>query len=100
MVRLPSSMLFMGRRGVRAVVPARVMRAKLERGIAAAVASGGTFHLWFHPSNFYHSPETQFGLLDHFLRAVRCGIDSGRLTVRTMADFTRTARAAAPRSTR
>lgn len=89
MVRLPSSMLFMGRRGLRAVVPAPVMRTKLERGLAAAIASGRTFHLWFHPSNFYHQPDTQFALLGEFLSKVTERRRDGAIGVRTMGSFAR-----------
>jgi hypothetical protein len=89
MVRLPSSMLFMGRRGVRALVPPPLMRTKLERGIAAAIATGRTFHLWFHPSNFYHSPDTQFALLDEFLAAIAERRHAGAIEVRTMGAFGR-----------
>jgi len=87
LVRLPGSMLFMGRRGARGLVPSPVTRTKLEGGIAAAVASGGTFHLWFHPSNFYHVPEIQFALIDQFLTRVAAERDSGRIEVRTMGGF-------------
>lgn len=100
LIRLPSSMLFMSRRSARALVPPPVMGRKLERGIAVAITSGGTFHLWFHPSNFYHSPDVQFGLLERFLRSVRVEIDAGRMAVRTMGDFSRSVPPTARQSTR
>lgn len=87
MVRLPSSMLLLGRQGIRNIVPAEVMRRKLERGIAGAIERCGTFHLWFHPSNFYHRPDTQFGLLDDFLGKVAERRLEGAIAVRTMGNF-------------
>lgn len=87
LIRLPGSMLLMGRQGVRRLVPRRMMGKKLERGVAAAIEVGGTFHLWFHPSNFYHRPDTQFALLDAFLAMVGRQREQGRIEVRTMGDF-------------
>lgn len=87
MVRLPSSMLLMGRQGARDIVPAAMMRRKLKAGIAAAIETKRTFHLWFHPSNFYHRPELQFCLLEDFLGEVAGRRREGAITVRTMGSF-------------
>ena len=54
MIDVPGSMLLMARNGVRRFVLPSVTRAKLKSGLERARRSGGIFHLWLHPSNFYH----------------------------------------------
>ena len=87
LVNLPGSMLLFGRDGIRRLAPPSVMPTKLKRGMARAAAGGGVFHLWFHPSNFWHDSERQFATLEAF--AARCAERAGRgeITLRTMADF-------------
>lgn len=66
-VELPSSMLLLGRNGLRrlATAPALVLKARL--GLERAVREQAVFHLWFHPSNFYYHTETQFQVLEKIL---------------------------------
>lgn len=87
LINLPGSMLLLGRDGIRRFAPPGVMPTKLRRGMERAVTSGGVFHLWFHPSNFWHDSERQFATLDAF--AARCAERAGRgdLKLKTMADF-------------
>lgn len=82
---LPGSMLLIGRNGPRRFVLPSVTRAKLSAGIRAAQRSGACFHLWFHPSNFYHRRDEQLATLDWFLGLVSRERAAGRLEVRTMA---------------
>ena len=84
---LPGSMLLIGRGGVRRLISPAIVGRKLSAGLDRAAATGGTFHLWFHPSNFWFEPETQFGLFEAFLGQARSMTDQGRLSIRTMADF-------------
>ena len=87
LINLPGSMLLLGRDGIRRLAPPEVMPTKLRRGMERAATKGGVFHLWFHPSNFWHDSERQFATLDAF--ATRCAERAGRgeLTLKTMADF-------------
>ena len=86
-VELPSSMLLMGRNGLRrAVLPASVV-AKAKLGLAAAKRTGGVFHLWFHPSNFYYDTERQLETLGDIVRAAAELRDRGEIDVRPMSSF-------------
>jgi len=64
LVELPSSMLLMARNGLRRAAHPAAVRAKARRGLEAAVETGKTFHLWFHPSNFYFDGERQLAILE------------------------------------
>ena len=87
MVNLPGSMLFMSKNGLRKFAGAGVTTAKLDKGLAAAMSGGGVFHLWFHPSNFYHDRDAQFALFDNFVGRVRAYADRNALSVKPMASF-------------
>ncbi|MET0410045.1 MAG: hypothetical protein ABW217_02055, partial [Polyangiaceae bacterium] len=64
---LPGSMQMLSRNGARRLVTAASTLAKARKGLAAAHAQGGTFHLWFHPSNFYYDTERQLDTLTRIL---------------------------------
>jgi peptidoglycan/xylan/chitin deacetylase (PgdA/CDA1 family) len=64
LVELPSSLLLIGRNGLRRIVSPAALRAKLRAGLERAADTGQLFHLWFHPSNFYTAMESQFEVLD------------------------------------
>jgi peptidoglycan/xylan/chitin deacetylase (PgdA/CDA1 family) len=86
-VELPSSMLLMARNGLRrAVHPASVV-AKARLGLAAARRSGGAFHLWFHPSNFYYDMERQLAILGDIVEAAARMRDCGQIDIRPMSSF-------------
>jgi len=67
LTELPSSLMLIGRNGLRKVVTAASLRAKLRAGLRRSVESGHLFHLWFHPSNFYTAMDSQFDVLDSVL---------------------------------
>lgn len=86
LVELPSSMLFIGRNGARrAILPALTI-AKAVRG-AKAASSDGCFHLWFHPSNFYHRTDQQLETLGAILATVAAMRDRAELEIKTMRSF-------------
>lgn len=87
LVELPSSMLLLGRAGVRRAVPARLLALKATRGLDAAARTGKLFHLWFHPSNFYDQCDAQLALLGDVLAHAAALRRRGVLEVRTMADY-------------
>lgn len=84
---LPGSMLFMGREGIRRMIPEALMQAKLSRGIRSAVERSEVFHLWFHPSNFWHEPEMQFRIFERFLNEVAVARDQEELALSPMANL-------------
>jgi hypothetical protein len=90
-VELPSSMLLMGRNGLRRAVHPTVVVAKATLGLEAAARRGETFHLWFHPSNFYWDTERQLETLGRILSAARDMREQGRLDVRPMSSYARAA---------
>lgn len=87
MVNLPGSMLFMSKNGLRKFAAAGVTETKLNRGVAAACNNEGVFHLWFHPSNFYHDRDSQFVLFENFVRHLAELSSRGAIGVKPMASF-------------
>jgi len=87
LLELPSSLLLMGRNGVRRLSHPEVWRLKTSMGIEAARRKTRIFHLWFHPSNFYYDTDKQFGILETTLKQAARARDAGSLDVKTMADF-------------
>jgi hypothetical protein len=84
---IPGSMLLLGRNGMRRFVLPWVTRAKLAAGLSRARRTGGIFHLWFHPSNFYYRREEQFATLAWFLDHAADEASRGRLDIRTMGSY-------------
>ena len=63
------------------------MQRKLRKGLEAAKRSRGVFHLWFHPSNFWHDTDVQFGTFSAFAEEVAESASRGEIDVRPMAAF-------------
>jgi hypothetical protein len=84
LVELPSSMLLIGRNGLRRTASVASMRTKLRRGIESAVEHNAMFHLWFHPSNFYFRQEEQLALLDSALATAARYRDLGAIEILPM----------------
>jgi hypothetical protein len=87
MIDVPGSMLLMARNGVRRFVLPSVTRAKLKSGLERARRSGGIFHLWLHPSNFYHRREEQLATLDWFLGHAANEGGQERIEICTMGSY-------------
>lgn len=81
---IPGSMLLLGRNGVRRFVLPSVTRAKLYMGLQRARRTGGIFHLWFHPSNFYYRQAEQLATLAWFLEYAADEASRGRIEIGTM----------------
>ncbi len=90
-VELPSSMLLLGRAGIRRAIPSGLLARKARLGLDAAVRGGRAFHLWFHPSNFYDETDRQLAALDDILGHASRLRRSSSLAVRTMRDYAVTA---------
>lgn len=87
LVELPSSMLLMGRNGVRKLIQPDTMKYKGKLGLEAAVREQAVFHLWFHPSNFFWDPETQFSILESIVRTAATMRDKGLLAIQPMGAY-------------
>jgi peptidoglycan/xylan/chitin deacetylase (PgdA/CDA1 family) len=87
LVNIRKSMLLMARNGPRRFVLPLVTRAKLRAGLARAQATGGTFHLWFHPSNFYYRRDEQLATLADFLEHAANEAGRGRIEIATMGAY-------------
>jgi len=87
LINLPGSMLFLGREGVRRFASPKTVATKLRKGVDAARSSHAVFHLWFHPSNFWHDPESQFAILERFAALVVDRRGRGEIEVKAMASF-------------
>jgi len=84
---LPSSMLLLGRNGVRRAVPRQSLISKARFGMARASRRRRIFHLWFHPSNFYYDMEGQLDTFEQILLTASKLRDRGRLTIRPMNGY-------------
>jgi len=87
LIELDRSMLLMGRNGVRRFVLPEITRAKFRLGLARARRTGGTFHFWFHPSNFYYRRDEQLATLAWCLAHAAEEAGRGRIEIRTMGDY-------------
>ncbi len=87
LIELPGSMLLLGRNGLRRFALPVVTRSKLAMGLARAAESGGVFHFWFHPSNFYTRRQEQLDTIDWFLAHAAGAAGRGEIEIATMGDF-------------
>jgi peptidoglycan/xylan/chitin deacetylase (PgdA/CDA1 family) len=87
LVDIPGSMLLPGRDGARRFILPAVSRAKLAMGLGWAQRSGATFHVWFHPCNFYYRAEEQFATLEWFLARAAAEASRGRIEICTMGSY-------------
>lgn len=91
LVNVPASLYLYGFEGPARTAVTTVRRdpvvAKAKRGIDAAVASDGVFHLWFHPHDFEGDGEG--GRLRPVLEHLRERVESTDLRVETMGDVSR-----------
>jgi peptidoglycan/xylan/chitin deacetylase (PgdA/CDA1 family) len=87
LVDIPGSMQMLGRNGPRRFLLPAVTRAKLRMGLARARRSGGTFHFWFHPSNFYYRRDEQLDTIAWFLAHAADEAARGHIEIRTMGAF-------------
>jgi hypothetical protein len=87
LVDIPGCMQMLGRNGLRRFVLPQITRAKLMIGLERAKREGGTFHLWFHPSNFYHRCDEQLATLGWFLARAADEAGRGRIEFRTMGSY-------------
>jgi hypothetical protein len=87
LVDIPGSMQMLGRNGLRRFLLPQVTRAKLLLGLERARRGGGTFHLWFHPSNFYYRRGEQLATLAWFLERATDEASRGRIEFRTMSSY-------------
>jgi peptidoglycan/xylan/chitin deacetylase (PgdA/CDA1 family) len=91
LIDIPGSMLLLGRNGPRRFVLPAVTRAKLHLGLERAQRTGATFHLWFHPSNFYFRRAEQLDTLAWFLARAADAAGRGQIEIRTMGAYARAA---------
>jgi hypothetical protein len=87
LIDIPGSMQVLGRNGLRRFVLPPVTRAKLMLGLERARHSGGTFHLWFHPSNFYYRRDEQLATFAWFLERAADQASRGLIELRTMGSY-------------
>jgi hypothetical protein len=87
LVDIPGSMLLLARNGARRFILPAVSRAKLRMGLAHARRTGGIFHLWFHPSNFYYRRDEQLATLAWFLNHAADEASRNRIEIRTMGSY-------------
>jgi peptidoglycan/xylan/chitin deacetylase (PgdA/CDA1 family) len=87
LIHIPKSMLLMARNGPRRFILPRVTRSKLRAGLERACRTGCTFHLWFHPSNFYYRCDEQLATLAWFLEHAANQAGRGHVDIRTMGSY-------------
>jgi peptidoglycan/xylan/chitin deacetylase (PgdA/CDA1 family) len=87
LIELPTSMLLLSKKGLRRAVPRASLVAKALFGLERARRSGGLFHLWFHPSNFYYDMPEQLETLERIVRRACSLRERGKLAIRTMSEY-------------
>lgn len=87
MCNIPGSMLFLGRGGVRRFIHPSTMLSKLQKGVNAALHKNEVFHLWFHPSNFWHDTEMQFETFETFMAMISKHAEREELDIKPMCEF-------------
>jgi hypothetical protein len=89
MIDVPESMLFMGRNGIRSIIPAWALVKKAAKGLERAAERKQIFHLWLHPSNFTHRTEEQLTAFESVLISAEKLRDSRQLEVLSIGDIAR-----------
>ncbi len=84
---IPGSMLLIGHRGARRLVPWAAPVLKAKAGMARAVREGKVFHLWFHPFNLAADRERMLRAFRAILAEAARLRDAGQLEVRAMGDL-------------
>ncbi|MCI0619606.1 polysaccharide deacetylase family protein [Candidatus Wolfebacteria bacterium] len=84
LVNIPESLLFVSRKGVQRMLPARQAYRKVVWCLNRAVKQRRVFHLWFHPSNFSYDTDTQFVIFERVLAYAAELQKEGRLACMTM----------------
>jgi Polysaccharide deacetylase len=87
LVELEKSMLLMGRNGLRRFILPAATRAKFRRGLERARHTGGIFHFWFHPSNFYYRRDEQLTTVAWCLERAANEASFGRIEICTMGSY-------------
>lgn len=90
LVNIPDSMLLMGRNGPRRFILPSVVVRKAKKGLKRAARRKEIFHLWFHPSNFSYSTETQFRIFEKILKYAADMREKGDIDIKTMQQVTET----------
>jgi hypothetical protein len=87
LIDIPGSMLLPGRNGLRRFILPQVTAMKLWLGLRRARQAGATFHLWFHPCNFYYRCGEQLEILSRFLEHAAHEASHGRIELCTMGAY-------------
>ena len=80
-------MLLIGRNGMRQFIAPSVTKARISLGLRRAAYTGRIFHLWFHPSNFYHQQDSQFDILTHALETATAMRRRNQIDIKPMSDY-------------
>ena len=87
LVELPGSMLWMSHTGPRRLIRPGVTQGKCVRALRLAAERRSTFHLWFHPSNFYWDTDRQLRSLESVLRRATDLRDRDELDILPLAAY-------------
>ena len=87
LLEIPSSVLLIGRNGIRQIVSNYSMFKKIKNGIDLAIKNKECFHIWFHPSNFYYKPKSQFDLLKKIINYVNFKKEQDLIEIKLLNEF-------------
>lgn len=85
LIDVPGSMLMLARSGLRRYIPLRSRYAQAAKGVAAAVAQGGIFHLWMHPIDLGYDKGPLLACLGRVLALMAAAVEDGRARFATMS---------------
>ncbi len=86
LINIPDSLAFLSRKGLKKLLPPFQAVRKICHALDVASRRGETFHLWFHPSNFSYSTDTQFKILHAVLTHAAELRDRRMLDIVTMGE--------------
>lgn len=89
LAELPGSMIFLGRNGLRRAIHPWQTIMKARRGLEMARRWGRTFHMWFHPANFYYRTDQQLAALSSILAIAEAMRKRDEIDIRPMSQHAR-----------
>jgi hypothetical protein len=86
LIALPGSLMLRSCDHWRSLIPSRMRRARIMKGIDRCIRDGEIFHLWFHPINLYSRQREMFDLLEACFSRICILRDRGDLQIMTMGE--------------
>ncbi len=84
---IPGNHFYMGRDGIRKIIPIASRVRKGKQGIRQAIQTGGVYHLWFHPFNLNADSDAMLSGLEELFSYAHRMREQGLLDIQTMDEY-------------